>query len=370
MAEPLNNHFGDDIPRIIADMILSVAPAFPADEFVRSVLDGYADLALMDRGRKIARALHRHLPEDYDEAIEILLASLAQAPAPRQDGSGMAAFLFLPHTMFVGEFGLPHFETSMRAQFRLTQVFTAEFSIRPFLMQHPEATLDRLRVWATDPNRHVRRLVSEGSRPRLPWAPRLPAFQADPRPVLELLDILKDDPELYVRRSVANNLNDIGKDHPTLLAETAARWMGNAPERRRWVIRHGLRSAVKHGDAQALAVLGFSDAATVAVEDVAMTPSHVPLGAAVTLEFLMINTGDHPQRVLVDWRVHFVKSNGKTSPKVFKGKILALAPQETLPLRKTISLAEMTTRRHYAGTHRVDVLVNGRPLSLGTFEVG
>jgi 3-methyladenine DNA glycosylase AlkC len=156
---------------------------------------------------------------------------------------GMGGFLFLPHVFFVAEYGLEHFETSMRAQYVLTQRFTAEFSIRRYLERHQAATLGPVsREWSADASEDVRRLVSEGTRPRLPWAPRLRAFQADPRPVLALLERLKDDPSLYVRRSVANNLNDIGKDHPVLLVETATRWMENATEERRWIIRHALRS--------------------------------------------------------------------------------------------------------------------------------
>ncbi len=147
------------------------------------------------------------------QAVDVLLASASQPHEHRASG-GMAAFLYMPHLFFVARHGLDHFEDSMRAQHALTQLFTAEYSIRAFLEKHPEATLARLREWTADPSHHVRRLVSEGTRPRLPWAPRLRAFQKDPRPVLELLELLKDDPELYVRRSVANNLNDIGKDHP------------------------------------------------------------------------------------------------------------------------------------------------------------
>ena len=169
----------------------------------------------------------------------------------------MAAFLYMPHLFFVARHGLDHFEDSMRAQYALTQRFTAEYSIRAFLEKHPEATLARLREWAADPSQHVRRLVSEGTRPRLPWAPRLRAFQKDPRPVLELLELLKDDPELYVRRSVANNLNDIGKDHPALLTAVAKRWLRGATPERRWIVDHALRSAVKRADAGALGALGY-----------------------------------------------------------------------------------------------------------------
>src|SRR5918999_792307 len=236
MAEPLKNSYGPEVPRRIGAMIAAVDTAFPVDAFLADALEGYEELELTPRARHIADALGRHLPQDYERAVEILVASLG----PKLDSpelTGMDVFLYMPHVFFVAERGGDHFEASMRAQYELTQRFSAEFSIRVFLERYPEATLARLRELALDPSAHVRRLVSEGTRPRLPWTPRLRAFQDDPRPVLELLELLRDDPELYVRRSVANNLNDIGKDHPDLLLDTARAWLMDATEERRGLIR-------------------------------------------------------------------------------------------------------------------------------------
>ena len=162
-------------------MIRAVHADFPQDEFLRDALAGFGPLSLTGRGFHIAAALRKHLPADYPQAIDVLLASASQPHEHRASG-GMAAFLYMPHLFFVAQHGLDHFEDSMRAQHALTQLFTAEYSIRAFLEKHPEATLARLREWTRDPSPHVRRLVSEGTRPRLPWAPRLRAFQKDPRP--------------------------------------------------------------------------------------------------------------------------------------------------------------------------------------------
>lgn len=371
MAEPLKNHFGPDIPRRIAADIAAVWPVFAAEAFVADALQGYEALELMPRGRRIAQALQRHLPGDYAQAIEILLASLGPRPA-RSDAAGaggMVPFFYLPHGMFVADCGLDHFEPSMRAQHELTQRFTAEFSIRPFLERHPEATLARLHTWAADPSDHVRRLVSEGTRPRLPWAPRLREFQRDPRPVLALLERLKDDPSLYVRRSVANNLNDIGKDHPAVLVDTARRWLIDATPERRWLVQHALRSAVKRADPGALDVLGAGADVQVTLGVATLAPRRPAIGGAVTIAVELSNATSQTQRVLADLRIHFVKANGQPSPKVFKLKTLDLAPHDTVRLAKTISLAEMTTRRHYPGTHRVELLLNGAARSLGAFEL-
>jgi len=349
-------------------MVAAVYPKFAMDAFLRDVLTGYDALPLMPRGKHMARALKRHLPQDYDEAIRILLASIDQ-PHGREPGLSMASFLYLPHSVFVAEYGLGHFELSMQAQHALTQRFTAEFSIRTFLQHHPEATLARLNEWTRDPSEHVRRLVSEGTRPRLPWASRLPAFQRDPTPVLALLEKLKDDPAQYVRRSVANNLNDIGKDHPALLTKTANAWLRGATAERRWIVQHALRSAVKRSDPGALAALGFGTLADVVIGRPSIEPPHATAGGKFTVAFDVTNRTDHLQRVMVDFAVHYIKANGRTRAKVFKLKALDLSAHETQSVRKQISLAEMTTRKHYPGLHKVDAILNGHARPLGSFHL-
>lgn len=368
MAEPLINQYGADVPHAIATMISKVYPAFNSKGFVRDALHGYEALALMARGKKIALALRRFLPDDYARAVAVLMDSLDQ-PHGRDPGQSLGSFLYLPHTVFVAEYGLAHFDVSMLAQHALTQRFTAEFSIRPFLEHHPEATLRQLKTWTADPSVHVRRLVSEGTRPRLPWAPRLRQFQADPTPVLALLELLRDDPELYVRRSVANNLNDIGKDHPDVLTHTAQAWLKDASAERAWIVAHALRSAVKRGETGALKVLGFGQAAQVAVGHAQITPGKAEMGGRVEIAFDLTNTRSQAQRVLVDLGVHYVKASGQARVKVFKLKTLELSPGQTVRLGKTLSLAEMTTRKHYPGLHKVAVILNGHAQPLGAFEL-
>jgi 3-methyladenine DNA glycosylase AlkC len=368
MAEPLKNHYGPDVPARIAQMIKEVDCAFDEDAFLADALDGYQALELTPRARQIAQALGRHLPQDYERAIEILIASLG----PKLEAAeltGMDVFIYLPHVFFVAKFGVDHFEASMRAQYELTQRFTAEYSIRAFIERYPQRTLGRLREWAFDSNVHVRRLVSEGTRPRLPWAPRLRAFQEDPRPVLELLDLLKDDPELLVRRSVANNLNDIGKDNPAALIETCRRWMRDASPERSWLVRHALRSAVKRGEPEALEILGFLRAAGVEVREIHIAPAVASIGDSVIFTVDLSNESCATKRLLIGLRVHFIKANGRPSPKVFALNELELQPHGSVRLTKTISLAQHTTRTHYPGQHRVEVLVNGRPSGTSVFDI-
>jgi len=371
MAEPLVSQFGEDIPRRIGAALRAAHPRFDRDGFVASVLDGYDELNLMARGRRIGSVMGRFLPQDFDKAAAIVLASLDKRVQPQRgmdasDGS-LASFFYLPHTLFVAEYGLGHFDTSMRLQYELTQRFTAEFSMRAFLLQHTQATLDRLTTWADDDNEHVRRLVSESTRPRLPWAQRLPLFQRNPKPVLGLLELLKDDPSLYVRRSVANNLNDIGKDNADQLMKTMRRWSRGATPQREWLIRHALRSAIKRGSPDALDILGFGSSAVVRIDGANISPQKAARGKHISIGFAITSTAKKTQQVLVDFRIHYVKANGSTSAKVFKLKTLELAPGETVQLAKKVSLAEMTTRKHYPGEHAVDVQVNGNVFALGSF---
>ena len=243
---------------------------------------------------------------------------------------------------------------------RLTPLFSAEFAIRPFLEQHPERTVDVLRSWTQDDDAHVRRLVSEGTRPRLPWGRRLRRFQDDPSEGLALLEALKDDPSEYVRRSVANHLNDIAKDHPQRVVEVCETWRQGASEERKWILRHGLRSLVKAGDAEALRILGYDANANVTVEGLQITPDRVALGGGITLQFELASRQSKPAPLVVDYAVHHVKANGSTSAKVFKLKNVTLAPEERLRLTKKHGFRKITTRVYYSGRHQVDILLNGR----------
>jgi 3-methyladenine DNA glycosylase AlkC len=243
----------------LAHNVKLVHPRFDADAFRRTALAGLAPLSILQRGHHLARALRTHLPGRYESAVEILLASLTPPHAATED-LGLAVFFYLPHVSFVATYGLDAahnggrdpFEVSMRAQYELTRRFSAEFSIRPFLIRWPERTLARLQQWTADPDPHVRRLCSEGTRPRLPWAQRIPAFVGDPRPTLPILEALKDDPELYVRRSVANHVGDIAKDHPDLAFALCTRWVAGASAERKWLIRHAVRHPAKKGVKAAL----------------------------------------------------------------------------------------------------------------------
>ncbi len=256
---PLKDLLGSEAVDCLAHNILLVYPQFEEQSFRRAALSNLEPLGIMERGQHFARALRPCLPDKYEKAVEILLASLTP-PQTETEGLGLAVFFYHTHSCFVSEYGLnpihnggeDPFEISMKAQYELTKRFTAEFSIRPFLIHQQERTLSRLLEWVSDPDPHVRRLCSEGTRPRLPWAARIPAFISNPEPVLPILDALKNDENLYVRRSVANHLGDIAKDHPEMVFGICERWLKGASSEVKWLIRHALRHPAKKEDKTAL----------------------------------------------------------------------------------------------------------------------
>ncbi|MBL9117899.1 MAG: hypothetical protein JNJ83_23015 [Verrucomicrobiaceae bacterium] len=237
----------------LAHNIGMVHRTFDQKRFKKTAHDGLEPLGILDRGHHLAAVLREYLPTAYQDAINILLASLTPPQTATED-LGLAVFFYLPHVSFIAKYGLglDDFDTSMQAQYEITRRFSAEFSIRPFLIQHQKRTLERLNEWAHDPCPHVRRLCSEGTRPRLPWAIRIPAFIKDPSPCIPILEHLKDDSDLYVRRSVANHLGDIAKDHPEMAFEIAHQWIEGASEERKWLIRHAVRHPAKKGHPEAL----------------------------------------------------------------------------------------------------------------------
>lgn len=366
--KPLKESLGAPALGRIARGIKAVSVDFDERGFQRAALRGLDGLELKARVAHIIAVLRRFLPPEIPRAIETLARVKEHWDWGKADDplSGLAAW---PVTDFMGVYGLEHYEESMEALRRLTALFSSEFAIRPFIERYPERSLKTLHEWMQDPDEHVRRLVSEGTRPRLPWGTRLREFQRDPAPVLALLEKLKDDPAEFVRRSVANNLNDIGKDHPGLAVEVAARWAKGAGAERRWIIRHALRSLVKAGDPAALRVLGYDPEARLEISSFKISPARVSLGGDLRIAFQLVSTAKGPQPLVVDYALHFAKHNGRRKGKVFKLKTCTLAAGEKLSLEKIHKFRRITTRRHYAGRHAVEIIINGSSRAQAEFDL-
>ena len=373
MAAPFKDWFNRALIEDMAGHLLRRWPGFNAPGFCAAASKNLKALELKQRAGQIAGALADHLPPDVPRALAILIASLRpldQAGQPIADRSaGLAGWAIWPMGEYVALRGLDHVDDSLVALRALTIRSTAEFAIRPFLVRHPRKTFAALKTWAKDPNEHVRRLVSEGSRPRLPWGLRLKSLVADPSPILPLLEALKDDPSEYVRRSVANSLNDIAKDHPDLIASLAARWLSGASPERARLVRHACRSLVKAGHRKTLAALGYAARPKIKLKNFTVTTPRVRFGDAAVFAVELRNTGRTSQKIVLDYVIHHRKKNGGTSPKVFKWKALTLKPGEVLCLRRRHAVRPITTRVYYPGRHRIEIVINGATCAGGDFDL-
>jgi 3-methyladenine DNA glycosylase AlkC len=349
--------------RRLAGELAAAWPAFPVRRFTRGLAEALEPLELLARAGELARRLGETLPAAFPEAAAVLESALASAT--------FEGWIVLPCGTYVARAGLDHLDVALPLLAALTPRASSEFAIRPFLERHPDRTYEYLHEWLAHPDEHVRRLVSEGTRPRLPWAPLLRALVADPAPNLPLLDALVTDPSLYVRRSVANHLNDISKDHPDLAVEIASGWAGRGPEAA-WVVRHAMRTLVKRDDVRALRLVGAAPDATVEVRDLTVEPARVRIGEAVTFGFTLRAAGDaaEPVDVVVDYRVHYVGARGAPKPpKVFKLSRRRLGPGEDVTIRRRHAFAHVSIRRIHPGRHRIDLKVNGRVLATTGVDV-
>ena len=349
-------------------------PAFPRKSFESLALAGLEALELKARVLHLSVALQASLPSDFERAAAVLEASLAPPPeddtldALRSSEAGLAGWAVWPMTEFVARCGLNRPERALRSLHALTQRSTAEFAIRPFIEQHPTLTFATLEEWTHDPSAHVRRLVSEGSRPRLPWGMQLKGLIADPTPTLPLLRALLDDPSEYVRRSVANHLNDIAKDHPALVAAWVEQHLPGASARRKALLKHASRTLIKRGDPRTLRAWGLGHGLR-GTAQLKLSKRRVVLGDSLELQIALQSQSARRQKLVIDYAVHHVKANRGTSPKVFKGWAIDLAPHASLELRKTHSLRPVTTRAYHAGRHTIELRINGRNAGEAVFNL-
>ncbi len=331
-----------------AEILKEEYAPFEAENFINCVCDEkWPDRELKEKMRHTTLCLHRFLPGDFSQAVEIL-----KALVPKTHGFEA---IVLPD--YVEVYGQEHWDISLPALGILTKCGSSEFAIRPFLNKNLKGAMELMTRWADDEDFRVRRFASEGCRPRLPWAAGVPKLKKDPSLILPILEKLKDDPEEFVRKSVANNLNDISKDHPELVLDICERWQGNSP-RTNWIIKHACRSLLKNGNTRAMLLFGFANPHQMSAENLNFSNNTPAIGEKIIFEFdLNLKTGKK-QKVRLEYVVHFVKSSGKTSPKVFQMKEVEMEPG-VHRIAKTHSFANMSTRKHFAGEHKFQVVVNG-----------
>ena len=358
----------------IGDRIAAAWPQFDLKGFVSTATDGLDALSYGDRAKKIRDALGLQLPTVFAEAADILVNALG--PEPEIDEiKGFEGFYVMPLAMYVSEYGMEDPDAALHALYEMTKRFTAEGDIRPFLIRYPDKTLAFLRRLTADPSPFARRLASEGTRPRLPLSARLPEFQRDPAPVIELLDRLFSDENLMVRRSVANNINDIAKDNPGIAVATLARWKAEADggateqvERTDWLIRHGLRTLFKQDHPGALSLLGYeSDGVT--VDGWSMDPRRVSLGGSIRFSISLRSSATDARKVALNYVIAFRKANGQNKDKVFRLRDQTLSPGAATTVEKTHHLKPFKNQVFYSGTQFLEVRVNGQSAFRVPFEM-
>lgn len=356
----LKRHYTGECARRIAEMLNHTEDLIDAEDYASAVDARIGDLELKDRVLVLAEELRHRLPEDYPTAIGLITDSLG--PELREEqGMFTESWYLMPVARFVEEYGIQHPDASLHSLNLITRVHTGEFAIRPYLHHHQALTMKYVEEWARSDSHNVRRLASEGIRPRLPWHSRFEPFIQDPAPVIDIIDLLVEDPSKYVRTSVANNLNDIAKDHPDLAIATAKRWLARAEDtdRARWVVNRGLRTLVKAGHPDALAVVGAAPDPNISVTDVVLdtTCPHIDDGMRITAT--VTNAGDETRDVLIDYQVHFRRSDGSLRPTTFKLTRVRVEPGATATVSKRHSFKVIKTRTYYPGEHALTVQANG-----------
>jgi 3-methyladenine DNA glycosylase AlkC len=357
--EPLKNILSADFVCLLAKALKKADRNFNEAGFQHSVIDKtWRQKELKQRIRHISNAMNAFLPYPYRKQLGIILNA---APAFR----GLGALVFPD---FIEVNGVNDIDGSLDALETLTQYSTGEFAIRPLVSKDEKTVLKRVKQWAKHPNEHVRRLATEGIRPRLPWAAPLPAFKKDPTKVLEILEILKNDSSEYVRRSVANNLNDITKDHPATVLQTAKRWIGKT-EATDKLLKHACRTLLKQGNTEALGIFGFSSKANASIGKFKIQNSKLNIGDTLTFDFILNNEAKKAQQLRLEYVVYFMKNNGKHSKKVFQLSSKHFTPGETA-FKRTHRFKDFTTRKHYPGEHHLAISINGIEKAKGKILLG
>ena len=330
-------------------------------------------LELKERSNQITLALEKTLGDDF----AIACRTMVEALHPVEDAhlgdleiseEGIRGWAIMPMGEYIARRGMNYVKLSLETLGHFTKRFSAEFAIRPFFINAPAVTLIQALDWSKASNFHLRRLASEGSRPRLPWGLRLHEYVTDPCPILPILENLKDDEEEYVRRSVANNLNDIAKDHPDLVASIAANWMKNAGNNRQRLVKHACRSLIKSGHKPTLEALGYG-APDIKLTEFQISSNSINLGDSLEFEIEIQSTAKNDQPLIIDFIIHHRKANGGNSPKTFKWKNIDLKPGKSVKLAKKHPVKPITTRTYYAGKHQLEIQINGTSFGQLPFEL-
>lgn len=350
----------------LAASLEKVVPNFVAKKFMKAILtDAFYNMEWKERVQHTTRILHHFMPSNFADSAKLMEEIVAQL---RADGFGEQGlvFMFLPD--YIATYGLDDYENSVKALEFLTQFISAEFAVRPFLLKYGDRLMADMLQMSTHKNHHVRRFASEGSRPRLPWGAAIPALKKDPTLILPILENLKNDPSEYVRRSVANNLNDITKDNPDVVIGIAKKWKGLGKETD-GIIKHACRSLLKSGHPEILSFYGL-DANHLSVTDFKIETPKINIGGEVEFSFTIKNEDTIERYIRLEYTVYYLKNNGNLAGKVFKINEKSYPAGAEAKIKRKQSFKLITTRTFYKGHHKLSIMVNGKETAIGDFELG
>lgn len=365
MSYLLKDLYSEAFYNQLSNALTDVLPHFNKAAFFKQIYtDAFTRMELKERMRHTTKVMHEFMPKDYKEAASVIKQVIDRL---RQQGSadGGLPYMFLPD--YIEVYGLDDYETSVNALEFITQFISCEFAVRPFLLKYPEQMIAQMQAWSLHESYKVRRFASEGSRSRLPWAMAVPILKKDPQLILPILENLKDDPHEWVRRSVANSLNDITRDHPGVVLQTARNWQNISPETDA-IIKHGCRTLLKQGHPEILSYYGLNAEEVALTGFNILTPS-ICVGESVAFEFEVQNQSTEPQKVRLEYAVFYRMQNGKPSKKMFKISERIYQPKEKVKVERKQKFIIITTRKFYCGTHQLSVIVNGQEKATGSFEL-
>ncbi len=366
MATPFKEYLSKNFMSHFSDAIVSVHSDFNKAQLMDAIFnEEFSSMELKERMRHFTLGLGNYLPSNFKESISILIEAQNIVLNKDLDLIGLE-LIFIPD--FIEVFGIDDFETSVDAMEIITIKMTCELAVRPFIIKYQDKMLSRLIKWSENENHHIRRLASEGCRPRLPWAMSLPEFKKDPTPILPVLENLKNDSSEYVRRSVANNLNDISKDHPELSLEIAKKWQGKSKETDK-LVKHAMRSLLKSNFPGSMQLFGYSEPQDVLVNSFEVNTSSIKIGDRLKFSFSIRNKSKKVSLIRIEYGIYFLLANGKNNRKVFKISERKLSPGEEIKFSREHSFREITTRKYYPGKHLVSLIANGEEKEKGDFVV-
>jgi len=366
MAEPFKNIYNQKFFEQFTKTLLAVIPSFDKASFLNRIYDNeWENRELKQRMRHVAKTLKRHLSDDYEDNVNTLLQIIQhlQKNGTREE---VIEYMFFPD--FIELYGLDDYKISIHALEEMTQFTSCEFGVRPFIIKYPKKMMEQMLRWSTHIHFMVRRLSTEGCRPRLPWAMAIPHLKESPLAIIPILENLKNDESEAVRRSVANNLNDISKDNSDTVIQLVRNWKGKTKETD-WLVKHACRTLLKQGNSEVMELFGFGSVKHITTDNFQIQTPKVKMGDALAFTFQLKNASNAISKIRLEYGLYYQNSNGRLTKKVYKISEKNYPENSTTTIHRKQPFKEITTRKFHPGRHEVSLIINGKEFKKATFEL-